>query len=86
MPITLPQEHQRWLEARVASGQFDSVADAAAAAIAVAMAEDAEAGSDAMDWARPLVEQARSEVARGEAMPLDEHRRRMTERLAALKT
>ncbi len=61
MNITLPADQQKWLEAEVAAGRFESVDDALAAAVAELMSMDA----DDLAWAKPYVEEARASVARG---------------------
>jgi Arc/MetJ-type ribon-helix-helix transcriptional regulator len=61
MNITLPADQQKWLEAEVAAGRFESIDDALAAAVAELMSID----SDDLSWARPYVEEARASVARG---------------------
>jgi antitoxin ParD1/3/4 len=40
---------------------------------------------DDLSWAKPLVDEARESLARGEGMTLEEHRRNMDEKLAALR-
>ena len=76
MTITLPREQQEWLEAQVAAGHYDSVEEAVASIVAEQMQLDV----DDLSWAKPLVDEARESLARGEGMSLDEYRARMTER------
>jgi hypothetical protein len=40
---------------------------------------------DDLSWAKPYVDEALAELARGEGMTLEEHKRRVAARLAALK-
>jgi antitoxin ParD1/3/4 len=80
MNIALPPAQREWLEAQVAQGQFASVEDAVRQMIAERMALEA----DDLAWAKPLVDEARKAVARGEVMTLEEHRSRMAKRLKAL--
>jgi len=40
---------------------------------------------DDLAWAKPYVDEARAEIARGEGIPLEEHKKRIAVRLAALK-
>ena len=80
MTITLPREQQEWLEAQVKAGAYDSVDDAVASIVAQHMRLD----TDNVAWARPLVDQARAAVARGESMTLDEYRAMMSERFGKL--
>lgn len=64
MKITLPPDQQKWLEAEVASGRFQSMDDAVAAAVAELMSIQ----DDDLAWAKPYVEQARASVASGDVM------------------
>ena len=68
MTIQLSPEQQRWLEAQVAAGHFASLEQAVAVAVADLMATVA----DDLDWAKPLVDVASEELARGEGVPGDE--------------
>lgn len=81
MTITLPREQQEWLEAQVAAGHYDSVEQAVASIVAEHMQLDI----DDLSWAKPLVDEARESLARGEGMTLDEYRARMTERFGKLE-
>jgi antitoxin ParD1/3/4 len=86
MPITLSPKQEAWLEAHVAAGEFASVEEAAPQLISDRRAEIASAESDDdMAWAKPLVDEARAAIARGETITLEEHRTRNAERLAALR-
>lgn len=80
MSITLPREQQEWLETQVKAGVHASIDDAVASIVAEHMQLDL----DDLSWARPLVDEARASVARGEGMTFDENRARMTERFAKL--
>jgi antitoxin ParD1/3/4 len=68
MNIRLTPEQIAWLERKVAGGQFASLEEAAAAAIGDSMA------SEFLDlaWAKPLVDEARASVARGEVLTHDQ--------------
>jgi len=85
MSITLRPEQEAWLKAHVATGEFASVEEAARQLIDERIAEIAEAEDDDMDWARPLVDEARRAIARGATITIQEHRARNAERLAALR-
>ena len=78
MQISLTPEQHDWLEAKVAAGQFGSVEEAAAAAIADSMAGEI----DDMAWAKTYVDEARAAVARGDMLTLEEHRARIARRLS----
>lgn len=82
MNISLPQAQKEWLEAEVAAGRFHSIEDAIAAAIAELMSIDA----DDLAWARPLVEQARASVARGDVISGEEFFKRLDSKLASLRS
>jgi antitoxin ParD1/3/4 len=82
MNITLPADQQKWLEAEVAAGRFESIDDALAAAVAELMLIDA----DDLAWARPYVEEARASVARGEVIAGEEFFHRLEGRLDRLRS
>ncbi len=81
MNITLPAAQQKWLEAEVAAGRFESIDDALATAVAELMSIDA----DDLAWARPYVEQARAPVARGAVFTGEEFFQRLKGRLDKLR-
>ena len=81
MTITLTPTQIRWLEAEVAAGRFASL-DAAAQAIIDEHMASAEIDLDDLDWVKPLLDEAREGVARGEVVSWDEVKRE----LADLKT
>ena len=85
MLITLTADQEARLNALVASGDFASVEEAARALMDERLAELGRADDDDMAWAKPLVDEARTAIARGEVMTLEEHRLRNAERLAALR-
>ena len=66
MGITLTREQAAWLDARVAAGE------AVRHLLDDLMGESVD--DDDLDWAKPLVEEARVSVARGDVMSLEEHR------------
>jgi antitoxin ParD1/3/4 len=80
MNITLPREQQEWLEAQVKAGAYESVDEAVASIVAEHMQLDL----DDLDWAKPLVEEGRTSIARGEGMTLEEYRARMEKRFGKL--
>jgi antitoxin ParD1/3/4 len=81
MTINLPREQQEWLEAQVKAGAYDSVEEAVPSIVAECMHLDIED----LSWTKPLVDEARASIARGEGMTLDEHRARMAERFGKLE-
>jgi antitoxin ParD1/3/4 len=82
MNISLSPEQQRWLEAEIAAGRFNSIDDAVATAIAELMSVQ----TDDLGWAKPYVEQARASVARGDAISGDDFLRRLDEKLNSLRS
>jgi antitoxin ParD1/3/4 len=73
MNIKLPPEQQKWLEAQVATGQFTSVDEA----LALAVAELMSMHDDDFAWAKPYIDEARASVARGEVMSGEEFLKRL---------
>ncbi len=82
MNITLPADQQKWLEAEVAAGHFESIDDALAAAVAELMAIE----TDDLAWAKPYVEEARASVARGAVISGQEFFGRLESRLDKLRS
>ncbi len=85
MPITLTPEQETWLRAHVAAGDFASVEDAARQLIDERIAERAADDDDDMAWAKPLVDEARDAVARGEFVSLEEQKTHIAALLESLK-
>jgi antitoxin ParD1/3/4 len=84
MLIALTPEQEAWLKAHVAAGEFASIEEAARQLIDDRIA-DLAAEDDDMAWAKPLVDEAREAVARGDVITLEEHRARNAARLGALR-
>ena len=84
MTITLTPEQEAWIKAHIATGDFASVEEAARQLIDERIAEFAVEDDD-MAWAKPLVDEARAAVARGDVITLEERRARNATRLAALR-
>ena len=78
MTITLTPEQQARLEAEVAAGRFASIEEAVRLAVA-----DFLMPLDTSDllWAKPYLDEARAEIARGEHVTLDEFNARIDKRL-----
>ena len=88
MPITLTPEQETWIKAHVATGDFASVEEAARQLIDDRISELANDEGDAPDdmaWAKPLVDEARAAIARGDVLTLEEHRARNAARRVALR-
>ncbi len=81
MNVTLPPEQQKWLEAQVAAGQFGSIDEA----LAVAVADLIAIQSDDLAWAKPYVDRARESVARGDTLSGDEYLARLKAKLGVLR-
>jgi antitoxin ParD1/3/4 len=80
--VRLSREQQEWLEAQVASGQFASVDEAVAAAVADLMALH----DDDLAWAKPYVDEARASVTRGDVMSGEEFFKRLDAKMASLRS
>jgi antitoxin ParD1/3/4 len=85
MAITLRPEQEAWIQAHIASGDFASLEEAVRQLIDDRIAEIALDKADDMAWAKPLVDEAREAVARGDVITLEEHKARTAARLAALR-
>ena len=88
MSITLTPEQETWIKAHVATGDFASVEEAARQLIDDRIAELAQDEGDEPDdmaWAKPLFDEARADIARGDVLTLEEHRARNAARRAALR-
>jgi antitoxin ParD1/3/4 len=85
MSITLTAEQETWLKARVATGDFASVEDAARQLIDERIAERTAEEADDLAWAKPYVDEARAAVARGEFITLEEFKARNAALLASLE-
>ena len=83
MTITLTPEQLAWLDAEVARGHYQSIEEGARQLINQGIAE--RMTDDDLAWAKPFVDEARSDVARGAVITLEEHEARTTARLAAMK-
>ena len=81
MNISLPIEQQEWLEAEVAAGHFSSIDEAVAAAVAELKALI----EDDLTWAKPYVDEARAEVARGDTISGEEFLEWLDERTESLR-
>jgi antitoxin ParD1/3/4 len=83
--ILTPEQHA-WLSDHVASGEFQSVEEAARQLIdeSIALRSIME-GDDDLAWAKPLVDEALKAVERGEILTLSEHEARMDALLASMK-
>ena len=84
MTISLTPEQQAWISAHVARGEFASVEEAALQLIDERIAELAVLEDDLV-WARPVVDEALAEVARGEFLTLEEHWARMDALVASMR-
>jgi len=85
MNISLTPEQQDWLDAHVARGDFPSVEEAARQLIDERIAERLIEEADNLAWAKPYVDEAVAEAARGNVLTREEHRARNAARLSAFK-
>lgn len=81
MNITLPREQQEWLEAQVKAGAYESIDEAVASIVSEYMHLDL----NDLDWAKPLIEEGRAAIDRGEGLTLEEHRARVAAKLESLR-
>ena len=79
--IRLTAEQESWLKARVDDGEFSSVEAAALQCLDDRIAEEA----DDLLWAKPLLDEAYADIARGDVLSLAEHDERNKLRIADLK-
>jgi antitoxin ParD1/3/4 len=85
MPITLTPAQEAWCKIHGANGDFAVVEAAARQLIDEQIAESAAEGSDDLAWAKPYVDEALAEVARGKFVSLEEHKAHNAALLASLK-
>lgn len=85
MNVRLSPEHESWLAARVAVGQFASVEEAVARAIEELMSlAELPPGHD-LAWCRPILAQAETSIARGEGVSGDEFLDELDRKLMTLR-
>lgn len=70
MTITLTPGQQKRLEAAVAAGQFASVEEAVRFAVDHMVLTGIE--REDLSWAKPYLDEARAQIARGETVSLEE--------------
>ena len=88
MTITLHPDHEAWIKARVANGDFASVESAARQLLGERIAEIEKGQIDANDemaWAKPYIDQGLAALDRGEFVSLEEHKAHNAALLASLK-
>lgn len=82
MTVTLSPADHAWLARQVAAGRFSSLEVALSAAIAELKAR--ESAPD-LAWAKPLVDESRAAIARGEGIPVEDAREHWDDTLARLR-
>jgi antitoxin ParD1/3/4 len=85
MTITLKPDQEAWLKSRVASGDFASIEEAARQLIDERIAERTAEEAGDLAWAKPYVDEALADIARGAVMTFEEHEARTDARLAAMR-
>jgi antitoxin ParD1/3/4 len=85
MTITLKPDQEAWLKSRVASGDFASIEEAARQLIDERIAERTVEEAGDLAWAKPYVDEALADIARGAVMTVEEHEARTDARLAAMR-
>jgi Arc/MetJ-type ribon-helix-helix transcriptional regulator len=83
MNIQLPLDQQKWLEEQVEAGRFASLDEAIAAAVDDMRLSQID---DDLSWAKPLVDQARESVERGDVLSKEEFFERMDATLKRLRS
>ena len=84
LAITLKPEQEAWLASHVATGDFASVEEAARQLIDERIAERNAMEGDDLVWAKPYVDEAMAEEARGDVISREEHEARTAARVAAM--
>lgn len=87
MNVTLTPDQQAWINAHVATGEFESAQDAIRQLLDERIAERAEE-DDIGDiaWAKPLVDEALAEADRGLVVTREQMREHTAALLASFKT
>ena len=81
----LTPDQKAWLAAQVERGEFRSVDDAARQLIDERIAERMAEARDDLAWAKPYVDAALADVARGRVLTREEHEARMAAVLTSAK-
>jgi Arc/MetJ-type ribon-helix-helix transcriptional regulator len=71
MTMQLPSDVQDWIDKRVKAGAFKTEAEAIAFAVRQLASPDED-----LSWLKPLLDEARAEIARGDGISLEEFRAR----------
>jgi Arc/MetJ-type ribon-helix-helix transcriptional regulator len=80
MTIALTDRQAAWLSESVAAGRFASVDEG----VRTILDAHIDFEADGFEWAKPLLDAARAEIARGEVVPYAEVREELTERIRRL--
>jgi antitoxin ParD1/3/4 len=83
MAISLTPEQQAQLTACVGRGHYESVEEAARQLIDERLAELALEDTDDLAWAKPHVDEALDDVAKGNLVSHEDYRARVQRRLAS---
>ncbi len=84
MTITLTADQEARLGALVASGDFASIEEAARALLDERLAER-EIEDDDFAWAKPFIDEAEADIARGAVISREEHDASIKALLASMK-
>jgi antitoxin ParD1/3/4 len=84
MEISLTPDQQAWIKARVASGDYASIEEGVRQLLDERITE-LSLQEDDLAWAKPYVDEALAEVARGEVVTREEHRARIAALLDSFK-
>jgi antitoxin ParD1/3/4 len=84
MIITLTADQEASLSALVAAGDFASIEEAARALLDERLAER-EIEEDDFAWAKPFIDEAEADIARGDVISREEHDASIKALLASMK-
>jgi Arc/MetJ-type ribon-helix-helix transcriptional regulator len=72
MSIMLTKEHEDWLRAKVAAGEFASLDEAVKSAVQRLIIDDERDDDDDLMWAKPLAAEGLAQLERGECLSHEE--------------
>jgi Arc/MetJ-type ribon-helix-helix transcriptional regulator len=81
--VTLTPKQEAELAALVAAGDFASIEEAARAAIDETLFAG-EIEDDDLEWVKPLLDEARADMAKGNTIPFSEYKAQLNAEIVAL--
>ena len=85
MTINLTPSQIAWLKELASERGYASLDEAAQAIVAEAMLHSEDIDLDNLDWVKPLLDEAREDIAQGRVISGDEFHAHMDARIARLK-